>query len=262
VESSPSNYQVILNVYKIDDDRESANKITKELNKRYGDPKLSGATHAHRLPPFANFKPKHQREDGTFPETKLIEAFGGMCEKAFNELKAIDIELKAFEKESKEKQNILKDKTYMSPWDYGANDPTGAYWAHYRDVMSKIKDQKGDLNYSDIDGMIGIRMRVTGYSRDQVYSAIKENAAAMRKRTMSDAIFNEKYHNRNWNRYAKETAEKFVFGARGTIQHGKAEQYRPYFMKIEGRSVTQEMKNFHEMERQREKSREREGEER
>ena len=86
IESSPGNYQAIITVQSLDGDagkdREAANKLTKDLNQKYGDPKLSGSVHAHRLPPFFNQKPKHQREDGTFPETALIETQGGVCEKA------------------------------------------------------------------------------------------------------------------------------------------------------------------------------------
>ena len=262
IESSPQNYQVIVTVQSLGDDREAANKLTKELNTRYGDPKLSGAVHAHRLPPFQNFKEKHKREDGTFPETKLIETPGSMCDKAFSELKTINNQLKEYEEKKVQEQNILKDKVFTSSWSYGAgaSDPTGAYWAHYRDIAAK---HKGDLDYSRIDAMIGVRMRVTGYNLEQVQNTIEENAPAMRKENMTEAEYNGKYRNRNWHRYAKETAEKFVFGPRGTIQYGRAEEYRPLYMKLEGRSMSQEFKQFQEIEAERDRNlvQEQEGEE-
>ena len=75
IESSPGNFQAILTVPKLEDkpeiDREAANRLTKRLNDCYGDPKLSGAIHAHRLPPFRNFKPKHRQEDGDRKSTRL-----------------------------------------------------------------------------------------------------------------------------------------------------------------------------------------------
>jgi len=118
------------------------------------------------------------------------------------------------------------------------------------------------LDYSRLDAMIGVRMRVTGYSSAQVQNAIEENAPAMRKENMTDAQYNEKYRNRDWHRFAVETTEKFIFGPRGAIQHGKAEEYRPLYMKIEGRSIAREINQFHEMEQELSEHKEREGEER
>ncbi|MBD5646390.1 MAG: hypothetical protein HDQ89_01805 [Desulfovibrio sp.] len=76
LESSPNNYQCILTFPKFqgDFDREIGNRLAVTLNKRYGDPKLSGAVHPHRAPGFENLKPKHQREDGTFPLVNLSYA--------------------------------------------------------------------------------------------------------------------------------------------------------------------------------------------
>ena len=91
IESSPGNFQAIITIPSLSGDatkeREAANRLTKVLNELYGDPKLSGAIHAHRLPPFGNFKPKHRREDGSYPPTRLVEAGGGMCHKASEELR-------------------------------------------------------------------------------------------------------------------------------------------------------------------------------
>ena len=225
IESSPGNFQAILTVQCIssntEKDRIAANKLTKELNQKYGDPKLSGAVHAHRLPPFQNFKPKHQKEDGAFPETVLTEAEGGICGRAREELYRIQQEI--IERQRKNRQQVIQQDT--------ANDPNGAYWAHYRDIM---KRQHGN-DYSVIDGMIGVRMRVTGYSSSQIQMAIRENAPAIRRENMTGEEYTAKYQYRDWARFAKETTENFVFGVRGEVQFNKAEAYRPYFIGIEGR---------------------------
>jgi hypothetical protein len=244
VESSPGNFQAILTIPKPETgdgeggnigcdpldmaDREAANRLVKELNQRYGDPKLSGSIHAHRLPPFPNLKPKHRREDGTFPETSLVEANGGICEKATSQLEEIRERLN---REARERDH----RTATNPQNSDAHDPNGAYWAHYRDIATR---HTGDMDYSRIDGMIGIRMRVTGYNAGQVYEAIKANAPAMRKETMSADEYAAKYRNRDWNRYTKETTEKFVFGPRGVVQYSQAEAFRPYYMQVEGRDLT------------------------
>jgi hypothetical protein len=141
------------------------------------------------------------------------------------------------EEQERQRQGAAPNKTGLLS--VNAREPDGAYWAHYRDIVSKIS---GDLDYSGVDGKIGIRMRLTGYSSAQISEAIRNNASAMRKETMSEQEYNSKYHGRDWERYARETAEKFVFGERGRNQYAKSEPYRPYYMKVEGRSLTEELK--------------------
>ena len=236
IESSPGNFQAILTVPKLGDnpeiDREAANRLTKHLNERYGDPKLSGAVHAHRLPPFGNFKPKHRREDGSYPTTRLIEAEGSSCQKALKELqnfvKNIKLKQEAVGSEKKAWELLAVEPTDR------ANDPDGAYWRHYEDIAGRFG---GAMDYSQVDGMIGIRMRVTGHTASQIEDAIERNAPLMREKNMTTEEFREKYRYRNWKLFAHETTEKFVFGDRGTHQFHKAQEYLPYLTKLEGREV-------------------------
>jgi hypothetical protein len=123
-------------------------------------------------------------------------------------------------------------------WGTNADDPNGAYRTHWKDVMKKLQSVGENTDYSRVDAMVGLRMRVTGYSAGQIYDAMKENAPAMRKEAMSEQEYGEKYRYRDWNRYAKETVEKYVFGPRGAAQYYKSEEYRAYYMKLEGRDLT------------------------
>ncbi|MDL2263065.1 relaxase/mobilization nuclease domain-containing protein [Synergistaceae bacterium OttesenSCG-928-I11] len=249
IESSPGNYQAILTVPSVlgdtSKDREAANRLTKLLNQEYGDPKLSGSVHGHRLPPFPNCKPKHRREDGSYPLTTLTETNGGICEKARAELREIYAQQQKAQKEIEAKErvaaSIVKNtNASASNSSNGPNDPNGAYWTHYRDIVSKSMGDPGQIDYSRIDAMIGIRMRVTGYSQSEVKNAIESNGPAMRRENMTAEAFDAKYRNRDWSRYASETTEKFVFGARGTIQYQRALQYQPLYLRLEGRSMTQQ----------------------
>jgi hypothetical protein len=237
IESSPENYQAVITIPSLygdsPKDREAANRLTKELNLKYGDPKLSGSVHGHRLPPFPNQKPKHKRADGTFPDTSLIEANGGICEKARAELEAINASLK----EAEEKARIASEARKKFSSSRGPGDPNGAYWIHYRDIAAKFK---GALDCSRIDALIGIRMSATDYSPGDVQSAIEDNAPAMRRETMSVEAFEAKYRNRDWKRYASETTDKYVFGPRGAVQFEKALDYRQYYMRLEGRDAIAE----------------------
>ena len=76
IESSPRNFQCILTIPKFggEFDRQIANQLTAMLNKEYGDTKLSGAIHPHRAPGFENRKPKHRRENGSYPLVFLRHA--------------------------------------------------------------------------------------------------------------------------------------------------------------------------------------------
>ena len=144
IESSPGNFQAILTMPKLGDnpeiDREVANRLTKRLNECYGDPKLSGAVHAHRLPPFENCKLKHRREDGSYPPTHLIEAEGGLCQKALEELQGLLREV-----QNQKKVTASIQKVELLAGSEGANDPDGAYWKHYEDVARHFG---GAMDYS------------------------------------------------------------------------------------------------------------------
>ena len=235
IESSPGNFQAVLSVpsthNSAEADREAANRLTKRLNERYGDPKLSGSIHAHRLPPFENTKLKHRREDGTYPSTRLTEAAGGLCHKAFEELKDIE---KTMREAAKVASTARLARAVTASLQEGANKPDDAYWKHYEDLVRRFT---GALDYSQVDGMIGLRMRVTGYQPSQIRDALARNGPDMRRRNMNDEEFAKKYRYRNWQKYATETVEKFVFGPRGEEQYRKAEEYRPYLLKLEGRQT-------------------------
>jgi len=238
IESSPENYQAVITIPSMSggtgNDRSAANKLAKELNKKYGDPNLSGSVHGHRLPPFPNQKPKHRREDGTYPKTELTEANGGMCGKASAELNAIHADLKEMEDKARQTAGTVKYPAFSH-----SGSPNSAYWAHYRDIAAKFSGIHEKTDYSRIDAMIGIRMRATGHTQGEVIGAIEANAPTMRLENMRHEAFAAKYGNRNWKRYAAETTEKYVFGARGAIQYEKALNYVPLYMKLEGRDMSQ-----------------------
>jgi hypothetical protein len=57
---------------------------------------------------------------------------------------------------------------------------------------------------------------------------------------MGEENYRAKYQNRDWARYARETADNFVFGLRGLSQYESARKYRPRLMKLEGRDAREE----------------------
>jgi hypothetical protein len=155
--------------------------------------------------------------------------------------------------EEKARRGMEAGKHARNYFSIGAGDPDGAYWAHYRDIISR---ESGAPDYSRIDGKIGIRMRVTGYSQDRIRSAIETNAPAMRRASMTGEEYDAKYRNRNWARYARETADRFVFGVRGLSQYEKSREYRPRLMKVEGRNPGEEARYERELRTEQQKQEE------
>src|SRR5690606_35877253 len=155
------NYQAIITVQKLGTphDRDVGNRLAELLNREYGDPKLSGCIHPHRAPGYENRKPKHQREDGSYPEVRLLKTERRECVKTLTLSSQIDAEyqrqaaLKAQRPERKAKPALELAAASGSAID--------AYQRHYRDVLKR--QLGGEVDLSRVDSMIAVRMRVTGH---------------------------------------------------------------------------------------------------
>lgn len=213
IESSPGNFQCILTFAKFGNafDRQIANRLTAMLNKKYGDPKLSGAIHPHRAPGFENRKEKHRRKDGTFPKAILQYAVRRDCQKALVEARKIEQELKR-QAEAQTKQSI----TYQPISRMG---PESAYFAHYADISAHITIE----DFSRVDAMIALRMRANGHSPESVMAAIQICAPEIRAN-------NQK--RRDWQRYAERTVN-YAFGFAGDRDLMRYERFQIMWQKIE-----------------------------
>lgn len=78
-ESSAGNVQAILKIPRLiqPGEQKAANALVVTLNKKYGDPKLSGVIHPFRMAGFSNKKPGR---DNVF--TRVIDAAGAICDHA------------------------------------------------------------------------------------------------------------------------------------------------------------------------------------
>ena len=215
LESSPGNYQCLLTIPRLgtEFDRDVGNRITERLNREYGDKKLCGCIHPHRAPGFENRKPKHRRENGSFPQVKLLFAERRECGKALALARRIDHEYaEAVEKRKAEQ------RTFTMP-DVRPGDPAAAYYAHLENIRRHLTIE----DYSRVDAMIALRLRSNGHSRESVEETIRACAPTIR----------EKQTGRNWQRYAERTAE-YAFGPAGDRDLVKNEQYREMWKRVEG----------------------------
>ena len=229
LQSSPGNYQAILKVEKTEDpqDREHANAVVSTLNKLYGDPHFSGAVHPHRAPGFENRKSRHQRADGTYPTVDLVEASGAVCEKAaekMGEARRMYAELEA----ERAKQAAARERAAKARGDATpavAVSPEEAYRIHQRDIVARFG---AEANLSWVDGMVAVRMRVTGHPREAVEKALESCAREVPGR--------EAAH--NWTDYAKRTAAFAFEGVKAEAQIATNARYERIWRKLEGQDVS------------------------
>ena len=237
LESSPGNYQAIITVPKLgtDFDKDVGNRLSDALNRLYGDPKLSGAIHPHRAPGYENRKPKHQREDGSYPEVRLLKAERRECAKTLELSREIDAEYRRHAQERAQKAleqakrvEDRESRLNAPGVDSGASSGAAmAYQKHYRDVLKRQRG--GGLDLSRVDAMIAVRMRVTGYDSVAIEGAIRQCAPTIR----------ENDEGRDWNDYAQRTA-RYAYSVAGDRQVAQLGKYREQWLKLEGREPQRE----------------------
>jgi hypothetical protein len=229
IQSSPGNWQAIITIPKLgtDNDKEIGNAIVAKLNKEYGDPNVSGEIHAHRAPGFDNKKPKYRREDGTFPEVKLSRTERVYCEKTMKLAEEIRNELvRQREKESAKMEEMLK--RLKNTGKAAINDTNAAYIAHFQDIM-RLQDKLGNPNAvidaSRVDAMIGIRLRATGHTKEQIRDTMEVMAPEIRKELGSAGTH-------PWPEYSARTAN-YVFGYSGDKALKDKERWISNWKKVE-----------------------------
>mgnify|MGYP002765839242 FL=1 len=215
LESSPGNFQCLLTIPKLGSrfDKDVGNRLTERLNRKYGDKNICGCIHPHRAPGFENRKPKHRRDDGTYPEVRLLFTERRQCGKALLLSRRIEGEYVEAEKQS---QTTRVRHSYPQSTDPG--DAVSAYWAHLEDIRRHLAIE----DYSRVDAMIALRLRANGHSHDAVMGAIFHCAPEIR----------EKPTGRNWKRYAERTAG-YAFGMAGDIALQKNEHCLKAWMHVE-----------------------------
>ncbi|MGA9130162.1 MAG: TraI/MobA(P) family conjugative relaxase [Terracidiphilus sp.] len=224
IESSPGNYQAILTVPKLGTahDREVGNRLAEQLNREYGDPKLSGCVHPHRAPGYENRKPKHEREDGTYPEVRLLKAERRQCDKSLELSRVIDTEY------ARQAAKQAKEAVQLSP----VAPPKAeqgifqVYDAHRADILAR---QKGEIDYSRLDSMIALRMRVTGHDQAAIQAAIRDGAP--RSRPLDSRGGHQ------WDDYARRTANSAYTPRADRQAESLAPKYTGQWARLEGREL-------------------------
>ena len=178
----------------------------------HGDNKLSGCIHPHRAPGFGNFKPKHRREDGSFPRVKLLKAEKCECSKAQELARQIEREYAAMEARRRQHPRVVPTFPHST-------DTVTAYYAHYENIRQHLTVE----DFSRVDAMIALRLRAIGHSQQAVTEALCQCAPTIR----------EKKEGRDWQRYAERTAA-YAFSVAGDVALAKHKRYMEHWRGIEG----------------------------
>lgn len=224
IESSPGNYQAVLNVPKLglSNEQDVANRLCRVLNQRYGDPNLSGAIHPHRAPGFANRKPERQRADGSFPEVRLAYAEARECPKALTDAAVIARELDQMAEDAKPQAS---SPAYAAA--RGGSPMAELYAAHRQDILNR--QAGGHIDLSRVDAMVAVRLRLTGHDEAEIAETLETCAPAVRQNA----------EGRNWRDYARRTA-RYAYGPEGSRTAARLERYREQFLRLEGRDPAAE----------------------
>jgi hypothetical protein len=230
LESSPENFQAILKIPKNETENEIGNKLIRNLNQTYGDPNLAGVIHPHRAPGFYNQKEKYKINNES-PSVNLVYVESTTCEKSIKLFEEIKKELLSKEKEKKIE---LKNENKMK---LNSIDPGSAYKAHIENIAENLlkKNDQQNLDWSRLDWMAAQRMKITGFEKDQIFSAIVENGKNLREQFGNATNRSD----REFEIYAVKTMTQ-LFSDKSRADIESIAKYKDYFLKIEGRSITKE----------------------
>lgn len=164
--SSHDSIQAVSILQKSDVSHGAGNALFKKLNRRVGDPNISGFVHPFRLAGFGNKKPSRRLENGKSPFVTLVHTRLGVDEKATLEARAIDDEVKTDARQARASRipnvAVTREET-------GACDVAAARSWYKRRV--DFWDDRADL--SRIDRQLARRLRNQGYSLAAAVAIIK-----------------------------------------------------------------------------------------
>lgn len=240
LETSPGKWQAVFTIPKLGTelDRAVGNELVARLNKEYGDPKVSGSAtrrelidihYAHRAPGFENRKPKHERDDGTFPEVRLVRTRKGSCAKLETLAKEVWAEISVQQREAEEKADAARTSL---PKELADKNAVKAYELQCRDVIRIQKRTATEVlpDFSRVDCMAAIRLRATGYTREATEEAIRSMSPKLREAHGIGGTH-------DWTDYARRTAN-YAYGMQGDGQLAKLTRYVEYWKEIDQRALS------------------------
>lgn len=137
-QSSENNFQAIYKLPKDVADQQTANKIVSYLNKKYGDPKFSGAVHPFRMAGFSN---KKAGKNNAFTTIREVN-------------KGLDMNLVEFVEDLNKQQSQAKDNDLLDRFDRQTLDNSAIakdYQTEIRQIRGLVVSKGWEIDMSRID---------------------------------------------------------------------------------------------------------------
>jgi hypothetical protein len=166
-ESSAGNRQAVLKVPKgrDGDEQRAANELVVSLNRRFGDERFSGVVHPFRMAGFSNKKPGR---NNAF--TRIIEAVGGICTRAMEQLDAIRARIIGDRAETRDLPDVRHPSAVDLP---AASSEAEAAFDRARVLAEGLAAHMGwQRDESRLDYRAAQTMAGDGWSRDEIAAAI------------------------------------------------------------------------------------------
>lgn len=226
LEIGPNNYLAIITVPKLGmaHDQEVGDRLAENLNREYGNPKLSSGLHPHPAPGFEIRPPKSQR-DGSTNQVRVVSAERSQCEKTLEMSRVIDAQ---YARQAKQQATHAPQNPQVT-----STQPKSlaqVYEVHKADILAR---HQGVIDYSRVDSMIALRMRMTGHNESAIKAAIKDGASQSRPL--------DKREEREWDDYARRAANSAHTPRADRQSDALGPKYREQWGKLEGRDIVKEL---------------------
>ena len=182
LQSSRHSFQAVFVLPKTEVDKGVGNAVFKELNRKYGDPKIQGFVHPFRLAGFANVKDKH-RDPVTqhYPFVRVLSGITGICQKIVALARQIAQDtlkprITATKAAQQLEQVLLSVDDIQGALDGSALIPpalNALAETHYRWCRSRYGP---DMNTSVADFMLCEKALAKGYSNTQIAAVIASHS--------------------------------------------------------------------------------------
>lgn len=172
-QSSENNRQAVLVCARDPDDDKHANTALAGINKKYGDPALSGAIHPFRLAGFAN---KKEGRNSAF--TRIVKAVHGLCSKAYRLIQQVKENAEREREKAKiDRANAVKATDgQLEKMDFSVktDDPVIAFLQAKQNILLLVERKGWPYDESRADFMAAQTLFKQGYSFGQVVSGLLE----------------------------------------------------------------------------------------
>lgn len=181
--NSDESYSVVLNVPKFGGGgaaEKTLKKLKEEIRGMYGG---NGRDGTHLLPGFSNYGREEVKDedDGLLREVRLFERKGGICEKASADEKRILSGIAIQEKAERRKTDI------RTAHGTALRTPHDVYMVHAKDIIGTLGG--GVNNWNRLDGMVAVRMKITGFDKKAIEEAIAEGGFDIRPESERKKLF-------------------------------------------------------------------------